>query len=555
MIMITGGEAVVRTLKEQGVECLFGAGGSAYAAIQDSLISHREIPYYLCLNEMCTASMAEGYARATGKPGVALVHVAVGAANAVGPMFVAHRDKTPLMVIVGEQHSQHLGRKSYNEAPALIEMPRQFVKLSRQVQRPDRIPEEITRAFKVALSPPTGPVFLSIPEDYLTAEVESGIPEAERYRVMSGFGPNPQAVKEAAKTLSKAQRPFIVMGRGVAQSRASDEVVKLAEMVGAPIFAEKNGYLIDFPTTHELYFGDFNPAHPLIRNADIMLGLGGRTEIEMRYSSEPLLRSDLKIIEMHSDPEEIALIHPADIGIFCDPKQGLIELIRQLGTRRAASSLRSRMTTLRACKQSFEGEVDRRVKETWDNVPLKLGRFMKELAGLIDRKNTVVIGHGSGVQLVRHLLKPWTIFMQNGAGYLGWMLSAALGVKLGMPSKEVLAVVGDGNLMFGPQALWTAAKYNIAVKIIVLNNGFYLSEITRKNLQTRNFLGTDIGEPPIDFVQLANSMKVPAETVQKPRDIRRALRNALSHQGPYLLNLVVDNENPNRIMQDAIKKL
>ena len=551
---LSGGEALVRTLKSNGVEHVFAGGG--FTAIPDVLIDHPEIAYHLSLHENAAASMADGYAKSTGKPGVLFVHVAVGLSNAIGVIFGAKRDKTPLVVIAGERDTLMLGHQSYNEAQSMTDMVSQFVKYSWMIKRADKISEDITRGFKIALSPPMGPVFFSIPMDYLSQSSETPILDAQKYRVWPSYRPSSEAVSKAAHEVLQSTNPVILLGRGVGQSRASNEIIKLAELIGAPIFVEMNSYLIDLPTSNDLFIGEPDKDHPLIANADAVISIGGRTEIEMHHTGMTLFKAGTKFIEVNTDPEEIALLHPTQLGILADPREGTGDLIDQIERQlkpEHRSQIKDRISNVSRYKTNFEKELKRRASERWDNEPVSLGRFIVELSPFLKPETTALIGHGSGIALVRQLLKPWTVFMQNGAGLQGWILGAALGIKLGMPKKQVVAFLGDGNLMFGPQGLWTAAKYNIPVKFVVLDNGFYLTELTKKNLRTGNLLGADIGVPSTDYVQLSQSMHVPAASIERPGDIKPVLEKAFSHDDePFLIDLHIDRTNSNQIVHDSI---
>ena len=551
---MNGAEAFIEELKAFGVKEVFGAGGSAYGPIQDALIDHAEIRYYLALHEMCNTAMADGFARATGRPSVAMVHVTVGAVNALGSIFCAYRDHTPLIILAGDQHTTHLGRKSYNESPGpLVNVARPFVKWSWQVLRSDRIPEDVAKAFKIALSPPRGPVFLSMPRDLMLEEFGGTVPEAPRVRVFDGTRPSGDATRAAAELIQSSEQPAIVIGSGVAISRCSAQVAQLAERIGAPIFIERNSYFIDLPTDHPLYVGDFLPEHPLVKSADLILSIGGRTDIE-QHSATPnsTLPPSSKVIQINLEPEDLGLVHQVDVGIAADPRAAVEDLLRELSSSPTpkAETRRARVT---AYRKTFGEAIDRRIQAHWNTSPVKLGRFVKEMAAMTNPKETVLIGHGSGIQLVRHLLRPWTIFEQNGPGYLGWILSASLGVKLGLPDRRVICFLGDGNMMFGPQALWTAAKYGIGVTVVVMDNRFYLSELTDKNRQMKNPLGADIGDPHIDFVKMAESMHVPAARVERPAHIQPALKKAFATEGPFVIDLLLDLENPGSIVRDSLK--
>lgn len=553
MARSTGAKAFVNGLKSFGVTNIFGAGGSSYGPIQDVIIDRPEMNYYLALHEMVNTAMADGFARVTGRPSMAMVHVAVGTVNALGSIFCAYRDHTPMVVLAGDQSTSLLGRKSYNEAPQqLASIVRPFVKSSWQVLRADRILEDLGRAITTASSAPQGPVFLSIPKDLMLEEFEMVVPEATHLQIFSDNKPNDDAIAVAAGLIDSSEYPVIVIGSGVAMSRASKEIIELADRLAAPIFLERNSYVIDFSTDHPLYLGDFSPDHLEVKNTDLLINVGGRTEIQQEPSLYSIVPPSAPVIHINLDPGDIGLVHRVDAGIVADPKQAVQELLKKLHPSSIAK-VKARRTRIITNRKAFDQIIDHRIQANWDSSPVKLGRFLKELAGMIDPKKTVLVGHGSGIILVRHVLRPWTIFGQSGPGYLGWVLSASLGIKLGLPDRRVICILGDGNFMFGSQALWTAAKYGIAVTIVILDNRFYLSELTQKNLESNSLLGADIGEPPMDFVKMADSMNVAATRIERPSDLQPALKEAFTTSGPFVIDLMLDRENPNTIVREAIE--
>lgn len=545
MASLSGAEVLIETLKGNGVEHIFGCGGSALLPIHDSLLDHRELKYLMSLHEMCTVAMADGYARASGKVGFAMVHVAVGAANAMGALLAAQRDKTPLVVLAGERETQILGRRSYNESLGpLPDAVRPFVKWSWQIQRADKIAEEVNKGFKIAKASPAGPVFLSLPMDMMTEQVDAKLPFSATCDVSPTIRGNEQYVLAAAAMLAKAERPVILMGSGVGHSRASQEVVLLGEAIGAPIFLERNSFVIDFPRNNPLFGGYFSFNNPLVKNTDLLVVIGGRTEIEMHY--HPGVSHEFpKIIQITTEAEEIGLVHHVDVGLIADPKEALKDILTVLkgeGSRLTSETVRTRIKSVGNFMNSRRDAVALKIKEHWNSKPLSPSRVLQALAEVADGDPVVVGISASGGAMAATLVNAPTVFSQNGVGYLGWGLPASLGISVAMPKKRVICVIGDGGFMFGPQALWTAARYGIPVFTLVLSNRSYVVDRSEKMIQRKAFIGTELGNPDMDFAKMGQSMGVKSFRITEAKEITDVFNEAWKLKEPVIVDAVVSDE-------------
>lgn len=547
-MILSGAELLVRTLKEHDVEYIFGGGGSALRPIHDALLDHLEFKYILSLHEMCTVAMAEGYSKASGKVAFAVLHAAVGTVNALGSLFAAQRDKTPVVVLAGERETHLLGRRSYNES--LVPLPetvRPFVKWAWQIQRADKIPEEIGKAFKIARASPAGPVFLSLPMDMMVANVPAATPFSRSCDIAVKIRGNPEYISRAAEMILEAKKPVIVVGSGVGHSRASKEVLSLAKAIGAPIFVERNSFLIDFPAKTDVFLGEFSLHSPLVKNADLLIVVGGRTDIEMHYNPTAFYESR-KIIQITPDVEDLGLLHHVDIGLVADPQAVMTDILvalNQAGPRSYQKSARNRVNAIKAQKKAHRDTIQIKIKERWESTPVSPSRIFQELAQIVDCDPVVITVSPSSEGMALAAIEPSTIFAQNGAGYLGWGLPASLGVWLAMPERRVICVLGDGGFMFGPQALWTAAKYRIPVFTLVLNNRAYLVDRSKKMIAKKRFIGTELGKPDMDFAAMGESMGVKGYRITKPVEVRRILEQAWNTDGPVIVDALV-SEEPSR---------
>ncbi len=550
-MILSGAELLVRTLKEHDVEYIFGGGGSALRPIHDALLDHPEIKYILSLHEMCAVAMAEGYSKASGKVGFAILHTAVGTVNALGSLFAAQRDKTPVVALAGERETHLLGRRSYNES--LVPLPdtvRPFVKWAWQIQRADKIPEEMGKAFKIARASPAGPVFLSLPMDMMVGDVQAVAPFSQTCDIDLNMRANPEYITRAVQIILGAKEPVMVVGSGVGHSRASKEVVSLAEAIGAPIFVERNSFLIGFPTNNNLFIGEFSLNGPLVKNADLLIVVGGRTDIEVHYNPT-LSYESRKIIQITPDVEDVGLLHHVDVGLIADPKTVMTDILAALNRPRPVGhqkSARNRIKSIKALKKAHREAIQIKIKERWENTPVSPSRIFQELAQIADCDPVLVTVSPSSEGMALAAMEPSTIFAQNGAGYLGWGLPASLGIRLAMRDRRVICVLGDGGFMFGPQALWTAAKYRIPVFTLVLNNRAYLVDRSKKMIAKKRFIGTELGKPDMNFAAMGEAMGVKGYRITKPAEVTRVLEQAWSTDGPVIVDALVSEELPRELL-------
>src|SRR3989338_2691091 len=247
-------QAYLEVAASYGIDYVFGLPGTSGQEFIGTIADQEKIRFILALHQTCVVSMADGYARVSGRPALAQVSTFPGTANAVGALYDAFRDRSPVVVTSTHVDTRIVGRDSHTEGRDLIELTKQFTKWSCEVHRADRIPEILNRAFKVASTPPRGPVYLSLPSNLLAEPVAGKNPEAGRFRIVPRMAGDPQALKDAARFLAEAKRPLIIAGSGVATAGGTGELVKLAEMVAAPAVMEPRYSFLSFPTSHPYSF-------------------------------------------------------------------------------------------------------------------------------------------------------------------------------------------------------------------------------------------------------------------------------------------------------------
>lgn len=552
MGFIAGKQAFLEILRQEGVEILFGNPGTTELPLMDGLAGQEAIRYILALQEAAAIAMADGYAQASGKLAAVNVHVSPGLGNTMGMLYDAYKAGSPILLTAG-QHDQ-----SFNITEPILwsDLPpvaRPYVKWSYEVHRLEDLPRAVHRAAKVALTPPSGPVFLSLPMDILTTEADIDL--GEPTRVDPRIRGAQTAVAAAAELLARAKRPVIIAGASVATSDAHAELVEVGELIGAPVYAERLAYTCNFPSSHPLFQGEMPRLAPAIRAVlerhDLLFSVGGDLFMLSLPSEVDPMPPGLPVIHLDLDPWEIGKNYPAKVGIFGDPKATLPDLaqaIRRHLTAADRDAARRRLTDAREAKERAVAELRARARQERDRVPISPLVLMETLADHLPA-NAVVVDESisSGVGL-RSLLKsedPKSFYGLHGGG-IGWGLPGAVGVKLALPDRPVVAFVGDGSAMYTNQALWTAAHYNLGVVFVIINNASYriLKQRTHAlkgtSAHTGRYVGMDLERPRIDFIGLAKALGVPGERVEKAPEIGPALSRALARGGPSLVDVEVD---------------
>jgi benzoylformate decarboxylase len=307
---------------------------------------------------------------------------------------------------------------------------------------------------------------------------------------------------------------------------------------------------LNFPHTYPSFRGGFEPSSPYVKGADVILGIGCNMFVQTAYSPEPDIPKEAKIIHFHSDPHELARMYPEEVSVLTDAKKGigdLIEALNPLLTEKLKKTIRDRKKVLKADRDMADRARDEEIAAAWDNKPISLLRLVRELKETVSSDAIIV---DEAIRSSRALLKHY-IFAHPGtyhrscAGVLGWGVPAALGVKLANPGRQVVAFVGDGAFTFSVQSLWTAARYNIPVVIVICNNRQYravkdtLARYKGISARTGNFVGTDIASPEIDFCRVAEGFGVWAKKVTMPEKIKPVLTEALGLGKPAVIEVLL----------------
>jgi benzoylformate decarboxylase len=552
MPLITGRHAFLEVLHQEGVEYIFGNPGTTELPLMDALVDRPDIQYILALQEATAVGMADGYAQASGKVSVLNLHVSPGLGNALGVLYDSWRMKTPLLVTAGQQDQRYQLSEPVLWSE-LIPLMRMYAKWTWEPRSIKDLVTATRRALKVAMTPPTGIVFLSLPMDILYGQGETELWTTPS--TPSRLRADRAALEQAATLLLEAKNPIMVVGDDIGASDALAEAATVAELLGARVFADTFPGRTDFPSDHPLYQGILVRSQPAVRaileQADLMFALGAEVfPFSLPSEVEPV-PPNLTIVHMHSDPWEVGKNYPARVGIIGDLKASLPELaqiMREKQTRGQQEEARRRAENAAQAKQTAYESLKSLAQEVADRLPIAAAVLMQTIADTIPAE-TIIVDESitSGATLRDFLIRRTadSFYGMRGGG-LGWGLPATIGVKLAQPDRPVLGIIGDGSTLYVNQALWTAAHYRIPVVWLICNNAQYM--ILKRRLhayggaaaKAETYIGLDMVNPEIDFLALARAMGVHGVRADTADTISKALREAISRDGPTLIDVPIE---------------
>jgi benzoylformate decarboxylase len=549
---MSGKRAFLDLLRQEGVEIVFGNPGTTELPLMDAFAVEHDIRYVLGLQEAALMAMADGYAQASGKLAVLNLHVAPGLGNAMGMLYDAVKAASPILITAGQQDLEYLVTEPVLSAD-LTTLARPFVKWAAEVHRLADLPRLVHRAAKTALAPPTGPVFLSLPGDILKAEGDLDLMTPTR--VAPRVRGDAAAVAAAAALLARAERPVIIAGDAVAQSRAHAELVALAELIGAPVYTEFVPSTASFPASHPLARGAMVRTQAGVRQVldqhDLLFSVGADLfTLSLPSDIEPM-PPGLPLIHLDTDPWEIGKNYPAQVAILGDPKSTLPELtaaVEAAMTSGARAAARDRFKTASEATLAERHALKAKAKALAGKTPVQALALLNAIGDMLPKDAVVIEEVLSSSPGIRQLIRsddPQSYFGLRGGG-IGWGLPAAIGVKLALPHRPVVALIGDGSAMYTIQALWTAAHYHIGVVFVILNNTSY--RILKQRLlalrghaeQADTFVGMELTDPTIDFIGLARSLGVEAERAKTVHEATDLIAKGIAANTPLLIDVDLD---------------
>ena len=542
---ITGRAAFLQLLADEGVTHLFGNPGTTELAIMEVVPEFPQIEFVLGLQEASVVAMADGFCRASGRLAAANVHVMPGLGNAMGALYNAKFSGSPLILTAGQQEQGHGLLEPMLYEP-LVPVAQPLVKWAVEATRAADLPRILHRAAKIALTPPTGPVFLSLPGDVLdeTVEVDMGRP----VRVEAAARPTDETLQRLSNMLLAARRPAIIAGHELATRDAFTEATALAELLGAAVFASSIPYSAQFPTEHPAFMGALTRSQKQVRATlepyDLLLCLGADLLRMSVYSPVEPLPEGLPVIHISERGAELGKNYRTDLAVQADVKETLKVLVSLLENSKRDPQAGQRLSELK--KSNWSAQRDQARMEAMlaaEAKPIDPKYLMLRFAEALPR-DAVVVDEAlvSSYSLPKVLpLRDTRSYYGLASGGLGFAVPGAVGISMALPGRPIAVMVGDGAAMYGIQGLWTAAHHRLPITYVVANNRSY--RIIKERLvsfrNTDKFTGMDLRDPEIDFVSLARSFGLPARRVSDPQDLSASLRDAMRSGKPNLLDIRV----------------
>ncbi|MBS7644064.1 biosynthetic-type acetolactate synthase large subunit [Candidatus Bathyarchaeota archaeon] len=541
MNMMTGAQILVEALKKEGVDVIFGLPGGAILPVFDVLYDS-DIRFILVRHEQCSAHMAEGYAKASGRVGVCMVTSGPGATNLVTGITDAYMDSVPIVAFTGQVPRSMIGKDGFQEADIIgITMP--ITKYNVQIRSAKEIPYEVKKAFFLASTGRTGPVLIDLPKD---TQTETTVPEFPEKVSVRGYHPDhephPLQVKKAAQLLLKGEKPLILAGGGVISSNASPELMAVAEHLVAPVATSLMGKGA-IPENHPLSLGVLGmhgtrEANKLILEADLLLAVG------LRFSDRTTgkfdeFASDCKIIHIDIDAAEIGKNVPADIPLVTDAKRGLKDLYKALTELSDKKDNTTWMKRVQELRDLFRSEPE--VKDS----NLKPPKLMKELRSLLPPDTIVTTEVGQNqmwASLFFKVYKPRTFITSGGLGTMGFGFPAAIGAKVAVPNVPVVDIAGDGSFIMTEQELACSVTEEIPVVVLVLNNRMLgMVAQWQRLFYQRRYSAVELGDVP-DFVKLAEAYGAQGMRVQSYEEFRKAVNEAVKSEVTTVIDVPISPE-------------
>lgn len=527
MALTTVREATYDLLRGLGMTTIFGNPGST----EEPFLAHfpDDFRYILGLHEAIVVAMADGFAQASGHAAFLNLHTAPGVGNGMGSLVTAWYNRTPLVVTAGQQSRKMLALEPWLVNREATELPRPYVKWSHEPTRPEDVPGAIERAYHIAMAPPQGPVFVSIPMDDWREPAQPRRPR----RVDSRAGPDEVTLVEVAALLMEARNPALVVGGGVDRAGGWDAAVRLAERIGCPVWEAPAPERASFPQDHPLFQGflplAIRPLGERLRGYDVVVIAGGPVFRYYPYIPGDFLPEGTHLVHLTDDVDEAARA-PVGASIVGDVAEGLRRLADLTPqTVRVAPPLRSAAAS------------------PAETAPISVPFVMRALAESMPEGISIVEESAStrGPFYDQIRIKRPQSYFATASGGLGFAAPAAVGVGLARPDTPVACIVGDGATMFGVQAIWTAAQYRVPIVYVVINNGGYgILKAFAAFQRTPGVPGLEL--PNLDIGAIARGMGAEARRIEAAADLpaacREAFETAMARRGPVLLDVVVDGE-------------
>lgn len=547
---VTGRDAFLRVLIDEGVRYMFGNPGTTELALMEVVPNYPELHYVLGLQEASVVAMADGFARASGTLVACNLHCTPGLGHAMGAIYSAKFNGSPVIITAG-QYEIGYGLQEPLLYEPLVPIAQPLVKWAVEVTRVEDLPRIVRRAAKIAMTAPTGPVFISLPGSVLDQEAELDLGHPTRVDAVNR--PTDEALRALAARLLQAERPVIIAGRELAQHNAFEQAGELAELLGAPVYQEPVPYNARFPSQHPASMGDLTRNQPKVRETlephDLLLCLGADLLRMSPYSPVDPLPAGLPVVHLSERDAELGKNYPTEMALRADVKAtlaALLPVLKAMQSPEHAANAVHRLDALAGVNwsarraQAYDTYARLSTQQPIDQryLIMKLVEALPEQAIVVDENLTAAPALAA--------LLPMTdahSYYGLASGGLGNAMPGAVGIALAQPGRPVVAVMGDGSAMYSIQSLWTAAHLKLPITYVIINNRGYriIKERLKAGRGTDRFVGMDMDDPPLDFAALAKGMGMASRRVSDPADIGPVLAQALGSGRANLVEVLVDN--------------
>ena len=551
-----GRDVFMQSLLAHGVRHVFGNPGTTESPLLDALADYPAIEYVTALHEGMAVGAASYYARITGRTAVVSLHVAPGLGNGIGMIYNALKGGAPVVITAGQQDTRLLRREPILSHD-LAAMAAPVTKWSTEVRSADEMDEVMRRAFRIANDPPFGPVFVSLPIDVMEqTTTHSAMPPGRSWRTGA---PDPAAIAEAAALIAAARAPVLVVGDAPGRGDAIDELVALAERLGAPVWFEGIRGHVSFPNAHPQARGvlpfDAAAIRKALGDADLVLLVGGAFFEEIWFTPGSPFPAGAKVVQLETSTRPLGLNHAPDVGVVAGMAQGLAALDAAVAAAtddawRAAAQ--ARREALAARRDVERAAYRARADKAWARTPISMPRVMAELRAATPA-HALVVEESITASVDFAANFPFDAadqYLGARGGGIGQGLAGAIGASVGQPGRPVLCVSGDGSAMYSIQALWSAAHHRLPIVFAILANREY--RVLKHNLDIfrqrfdapsdRPYPRMDLTGPDLGFVELAAGLGVPGVRVTKAEDLGAAIRDAFEAGGPRLVEIEIEGK-------------
>ena len=554
----TGGQAAVEALKAENTKFVFGLIGSATMEMFDALYDAQDIKLIGVHDERTGTHMADGYARASGQTGVVLAgQNGPGTTNLVTGLAQAKAAYTPILSIGGALASSHVYRDAFQE----VDQQALFTPITKKTwtaTSTERVPEMVREAFRVANAPRKGPVQLNLPRNVLAGQADfEPMQSPLAYRPISLQAAPAEVISQATKLLSEAERPVIMVGGGIKNTSSADTAMELAEAFNIPVVSSP-GHGDAVPFGHPLNAGQMGPrgnavASRLMKGADVILALGTRIGFNSTFYSYDNINRAAKIIHVEQEPTAVGRYFPVEMGIWGDAPTVAQQLSIEANKFNQRKEALAWSETLQADRKAFLAQRD--ADALIDAIPIQPSGLYKTLRDVCPKESAYTMDAGTLCLQATDALNYWqpqSLFTPLDFGLVGFSFAAGLGVKLAMPERPVISLMGDGGFGMTTSELSTAVDYEINTVTVVMNNGCWGAEKAyQRDFFNGRYIGADISSPPFDkLAELYGAKGYRAETLSQTA---AAIEAALSCGKPAVIDVQVDPAALYSFRRDSFK--